>query len=66
MLADEFFGLFLIIGALAYTNVCGLGGGGILVPILIAIFKFDTRSAVALSTSSYAVNGLTRSIFFLR
>ena len=54
MEAAEFYGLFLVIFFHAFTNSGGLGGGGILVPILIAVYRFDTRQTVALSVSSFA------------
>ena len=60
MLAAEIIGLFVIVLALCFTNIGGLGGGGILVPVFIGLFKFDTRTSVALSSSSFATNSMVR------
>ena len=61
MLASEFFGLFVVTALLIFTNIGGLGGGGILIPVMLGgLYQFDTRNAVSLSNASIAVATLTR------
>ena len=52
MLSTEFWGLFLIMGLLIFTNMGGMGGAGIVIPVMIALYQFDTRKAISLSHSS--------------
>ena len=61
MLASEFFGLFVVTALLIFTNIGGLGGGGILIPVMLGgLYQFDTRNAVSLSNASIAVATLAR------
>ena len=66
MNATEFFGCFVIIFLLAFTNAGGIGGGGIVVPAAIAIYRFDTRNAVTLSNFSIAISTMVRYVLNLK
>ena len=60
MLETEYYGLFLIMGLLTFTNIGGMAGAGIVIPIMIALYQFDTRKAISLSHSSQTVSTFTR------
>ena len=62
MLSKEFVFLGVIAAGFAFTNVGGLGGAGISVPIMIGLYKFDATNAVAISNSAGAVSGAVRFI----
>ena len=47
----EWVGIFVLMVALALSNIGGIGGGGIIIPIAIAMFGMSTREAIALSNS---------------
>lgn len=66
MYASEFYVFFSIIAILVLTNTGGLGGGGILIPIMMGIFHFDTRNAVSISNCSSAVSSGVRYFVNLR
>ena len=44
------------------TNVGGVGGGGIIMPVVMAFFKLDTKNAVALSNLSLSIASTIRFI----
>ena len=48
---------------MALCNAAGIGGGGIVIPICIILFKFNTTYAIALSNTNIFVASLTRFIF---
>ena len=52
MLETEYYGLFLVMGLLIFTNIGGMAGAGIVIPTMIAVYQFDTRKAMSLSHSS--------------
>jgi len=66
MYASEFYVYFSIIAILAFTNTGGLGGGGILIPIMMGIFHFDTHNAISISNCSTAVSSGVRYFVNLR
>ena len=39
----------IVIGIVAITNAGGLGGGGVIVPLMMGLYRFDTKNAVAIS-----------------
>ena len=47
---------------MALSNVAGVGGGGIAIVILIAMFTFDTKPAIAISSFSIFLTTLARFI----
>lgn len=44
------------------TNVGGVGGGGIIMPVVMAFFKLDSKNAVALSNLSISIASTIRFI----
>lgn len=66
MFGSEFFACFLVIFLLAFTNTGGLGGGGIIVPTMMGLFRFDTRNAVSISNFSIATSTAVRYFMNLR
>ena len=49
---------------LAMANIGGIGGGGLIIPITIALFGFATREAIALSNATIFLGALTRFVLF--
>ena len=45
----EFFGSFVLGILIALSNAGGIGGGGIIVPIVLIFFNFSTKESIALS-----------------
>jgi uncharacterized membrane protein YfcA len=58
----EFFGLIIVLVILVLANVAGLGGGGIIIPILMAMFGFSTKEAIALGSVLILSSSLVRFI----
>jgi len=46
--------------------VGGVGGGGVVVPLLMAFFKFNTKQAIALSGLSIVLCSITRFVYNFR
>ena len=44
----------------------GVGGGGIVVPLAMVFFRFDAKSAVALSNFSIFLSSLVRYLLFIK
>ncbi len=44
------------------TNVGGVGGGGIIMPVVMAFFKLDSKNSVALSNLSLSIASTIRFI----
>ena len=65
MLDIEFAGCFFCLFIVMMANAGGLGGGGVVIPVGIAFFKFDTREAIALSNASVFISSLERFILIL-
>jgi uncharacterized membrane protein (DUF373 family) len=62
----EFIG-FIILGIMiALSNAAGIGGGGIIVPICIIFFQFNTKESVALSNFCIFCASLVRFIMNYR
>ncbi len=57
---SEFILTFFIIAVITLTNIAGSGGGGIIIPIAIGLYKFETKSAIALSNMTLFTAGLAR------
>jgi len=63
---DEYVGTFSIILGSAISNAGGIGGGGLLVPILILILKFGTQEAIPISKLMILTGSLTAFIMGLK
>jgi len=57
---SELVGVFLLPILLGLANNGGVGGGGLIIPICIAVFGFSTIQAIALSNSTIFVGGAVR------
>ena len=60
MIDIEFFLCFFVIGIITFTNTGGLGGAGIIVPVMMGLFRFDAKNAIALSNFSAPCSGVVR------
>jgi uncharacterized membrane protein YfcA len=45
---------------MALSNIAGIGGGGVAVPLLMGFFHLQTKQAVAISSFCIAVTTITR------
>lgn len=39
----------IVVCIVTFTNAGGLGGGGVIVPLMMGLYRFDTKNAVAIS-----------------
>ena len=62
MFALEFIGSFFTIFIVALANSGGLASGGVVIPVSLAFFKFDTREALAISNMTILISSLIRLI----
>ena len=46
--------------AIFWSNLAGLSGGGIVVPVMLIVFKFPIKQAVFQSNASLAIGGILR------
>jgi uncharacterized membrane protein YfcA len=60
---EEFFGLIILPILLAFANVGGIGGGGLIIPITMALFRFSTKEAIALSGFTILTGAIVRWIY---
>ena len=58
----EIGGIIVFSIIMALSNIAGIGGGGIAVPVLIAFFYFTTKTAIAISSFSIFLTTLARFI----
>ncbi len=63
---SEIVGVFSIILGSAISNAGGIGGGGLLIPILILILKFTTHEAIPVSKLMIFTGALTAFIMGLK
>lgn len=59
-------GIIVFAIIMALSNIAGIGGGGIAVPVLIAFFYFSTKTAIAISSFSIFLTTLARFIMNFR
>ena len=64
--ALEFFGIIVLGVIMALCNAAGIGGGGIVIPICLILFRFDTTHSIALSNVNIFMASLTRFILNFR
>ena len=60
LLPNEIAGFFVTVAALLFANAGGLGGGGIMIPVLMVFFGFDIRSAIGISNATIFVSAVCR------
>ena len=63
-LKEEIIGIILLPIFLGLSNIGGIGGGGIIIPISIALFGFSTREAIAISNFTIFAGALVRFFCF--
>ena len=61
--ASEFFGIIVMAVLLALANVGGVGGGGLIIPIIMAMFMFTTKEAIAISGFTIFTGSVARFIY---
>ena len=59
----ESIGLLVLAIMIALANVGGIGGGGLIIPIIMAFFKFTTKEAIAISGFTIFTGSLTRFLY---
>ena len=57
---QEIGGYIVVIFAIFWAHIGGLSGGGILVPVILIMFRFPMKQAVIQSNASIAVCGVLR------
>ena len=58
----EIVGLIVLPIIMALSNMGGIGGGGVVVSLLIALFKFETKEAIPISAFTIFAGSLVRFI----
>jgi uncharacterized membrane protein YfcA len=66
MEAMEFVGVIILSFVMGLSTIAGIGGGGVVIPLLILFMKFDTRQSVALSQSTIFFCSIARFFFTLK
>ena len=59
----EFLGVIVMTFLLALANVGGIGGGGLIIPIIMAMFTFTTKEAIAISGFTIFTGSVARFIY---
>lgn len=59
----EIGGIIVFAVVMALSNIAGIGGGGVAIPIIMAMFVFPTKPAIAISSLSIFLTTLMR--FFM-
>ena len=62
----EFVLCFIVMLIATFTNTGGLGGAGIIVPVMMGLYRFDAKNAIALSNFSAPCSGVARYFLNLR
>ena len=60
---NEFAGIIIMTFLLALANVGGIGGGGLIIPITMALFTFTTKEAIALSGFTIFTGSVARFLY---
>ena len=56
----EIGGIIVFAVVMALSNIAGIGGGGVAIPIIMAMFVFTTKPAIAISSFSIFLTTLAR------
>lgn len=59
----EIGGIIIFAIVMALSNIAGVGGGGVAIPIIMAFFFFNTKPAIAISSFSIFITTFAR--FFM-
>ena len=60
---SEFLGVVVMTILLALANVGGIGGGGLIIPIIMSMFSFTTKEAIAISGFTIFTGSVARFIY---
>ena len=60
---SEFIGVLVLTVLIALANVGGVGGGGLIIPIIMALFGFHTKEAIAISGFTIFTGSVARFIY---
>ena len=63
MYTKEFIGFLILPVLLAFANVGGIGGGGLIIPITMTLFTFTTKEAIAISGFTILTGSFARFLF---
>ena len=58
----EIGGIIVFAFIMALSNIAGVGGGGVAIPIIMAMFKFSTKPAIAISSFAIFFTTIARFI----
>ena len=64
MLTTEVVGIIVLPFLLGIANIAGIGGGGLIIPVMISLFGFRTRSSIAISNSTIFMGAMVRYFLF--
>lgn len=59
----EWLGVFIFSAFMGLSNIAGVGGGGVAIPLIMAFFYFETKAAIALSSFSIFVSTICRWLY---
>ena len=60
MSLEEFVFYFILLVIQALTNASGSGGGGIVIPIALSLYRFGPKTSIALSNCCLGFSGIVR------
>ena len=63
MYVSEFIGILVLPVLLAFANVGGIGGGGLIVPITMALFQFTMKSSIVISGFTIFTGAVARFLY---
>ena len=58
-------GILVLLILLTLSSIGGVGGGGVVIPFLMTLFNFTTKSAIAISGFAIFISSLARYLFQL-
>mmetsp|Transcript_1418 Transcript_1418/g.1928 ORF Transcript_1418/g.1928 Transcript_1418/m.1928 type:complete len:136 (+) Transcript_1418:154-561(+) len=61
--ASEFIGILVLTILIALANVGGVGGGGLIIPVIMSLFGFHTKEAIAISGFTIFTGSVARFIY---
>lgn len=61
----EFVGIIILPVLMTLSTVAGVGGGGVVVPLIMVFYEFSTKKAIAISGFSILTSSLTRYVYTL-
>ena len=61
--ASEIVGILVLPVLLAFANVGGIGGGGLIVPITMALFQFTMKSSIVISGFTIFTGAVVRFLY---